>query len=96
MLRERILANADKNAIQVDPAGRPGSATIRDGNRLNVCQAVRNGTCPHPYNLPGAGGGFDGGGQGPTTDAGCDAAPPTCPEGQVFDPIPCRCVIIIE
>ena len=92
-LRNRILANADKNAILTDTAGRPASATIRDGNRLNVCQAVANGPCPHPYNLPGAGM-FDGGGQLPS-DAGCDAVT-TCPEGQVFDPVNCRCGVPVE
>ncbi len=93
-LRNQILANADKNAILPDLAGRPASATVRDGNRLNVCQAVANGPCPHPYNLPGAGM-FDGGGQGPSTDAGCDAVT-TCPEGQMFDPVHCRCGVIVE
>ena len=94
-LRNQILANADKNAVLPDQAGRPATATIRDGNRLNVCQAVQNGACPHPYNLPGAGV-FDGGGQGPTTDAStCDAVT-TCPEGQVFDPVHCRCGVPVE
>jgi hypothetical protein len=94
-LRNQILANADKNAVLPDQAGRPATATIRDGNRLNVCQAVQNGACPHPYNLPGAGV-FDGGGQGPTTDAStCDAVT-TCPVGQVFDPVHCRCGVPVE
>lgn len=39
-IRARLLSNAAKGIAQ--PAG-----AVRDGNRLDVCKAVGNGTCPH-------------------------------------------------
>jgi subtilisin family serine protease len=101
-LRQRILDNADKGvAKNVDLEG-PGedfvkSSTdlIRDGNRLDVCQALAGGACPiaaqSPY--PDAGSGV--------VDAGmdasaCDGGPQPCDGGDIWSAIQCRCVLLIK
>jgi subtilisin family serine protease len=94
-LRQRILDNADKGiAKPVNLQGpgenliKNGNDLIQDGNRLNVCQALADGTCPFPPQSP-----FPDAGSTVHVDAGasCDAAPQPCDGGMVWDPTLCRC-----
>lgn len=88
-LRARIMANADKNAIP-DSDGHTGNEMVRDGNRLNVCQAVAGGPCPVPpfiRTVP------DAGAPPPECDAGTDPEP-VCPMGQIFSRTACRCQVV--
>jgi hypothetical protein len=70
-----------------------GAELIRDGNRLNVCQALVGGACPIPAQSP-----FPDAGSG-VVDAGanasCDGGPQPCDGGDIWDPIHCRCGIVI-
>jgi subtilisin family serine protease len=104
-LRQRILDNADKGIAQrVDLEGpgedfvKNGVELIRDGNRLDVCQALVGGICPVPTLSPFPGAGSDAGSGG--VDAGmdapsCDVGPQPCDGGAVWEPTQCRCEHII-
>lgn len=67
---------------------------IRDGNRLNVCQALAGGACPIPAQspYPDAGGPVDAGVDAST----CDGGPQPCDGGDIWSTIECKCVIRIN
>ena len=94
-LRQQILDNADKGIagpVNLQGAGenfvKNGNDLVRDGNRLNVCQALAGGACPVPPQSP-----FPDAGSTVHVDAGaaCDAAPQPCDGGTFWDPTVCRC-----
>jgi len=95
VLRQRILDNADKGIAQaVDREGpgqnlvKAGTELVRDGNRLNVCQALAGGACPIPPQSP-----FPDAGTGGPMDAGsvCDGGPQPCDGGLIWNPQLCSC-----
>jgi subtilisin family serine protease len=100
-LRQRILDNADKGIAKgVDLEGpgehfvKSGTDLIRDGNRLDVCQALAGGTCPIPAQSPFPDAGAPD--AGTVMDASsCDSGPQPCDGGGSWSPTECRCVFII-